>query len=157
MIVVVVDSAPSHAQLLLLRMLIQKGRRIVVPRSLGFFLADALLDEVLCCADGVGRAANRYPTISSSGRINALLRYLYVCSAKVLNLQQGFATWAQDRPDNMLPDLQLRPENRNTKKKVQIQIMRLNLKYSIQQTISKVIQRIQCYASSTDSNGTEEK
>jgi len=112
-------------------MLIQKGRRIVVPRSLGFFLADALLDEVLCCADGVGRAANRYPTISSSGRINALLRYLDVCSAKVLNLQQGFATWAQDRPDNMLPDLQLRPKNKTKKKIKSLKCNQLNLKHVI--------------------------
>lgn len=85
------------------------GAAAVVSGSFSFFLADALLDEVLGGADGVRSAANRHPAVASSRSINTLLRDLNVRTAKMLYLQQSLATRAQYGTDYVLTNLKFCP------------------------------------------------
>jgi len=82
--------------------------------AFGFLLANALLNEVLCGADGIGRTADRHPTVACPRCINPLFRYLDIGPAKMLNLQQGFTTRPQNRSHNVLPHLQLSPKSIHT-------------------------------------------
>ena len=70
------------------------GSAAMVTGAFGFLLAYALLNEVLCGADGVRRATDRHPTVARTRCVNALLRYLDIGAAEMLNLQQGLP----DRP-----------------------------------------------------------
>ena len=87
------------------------GAATVVSGSFSFLLADALLDEVLGCADGVRRSANRHPAVASARSINALLRDLNVRTAKVLDLQQSLTTRAQNGADYVLTNLKFCPNS----------------------------------------------
>ena len=79
----------------------------VVTGAFGFLLAYALLNEVLCGADGVRRAANRHPTVARTRCVNALLRNLDVGPAEMLNLQQSFTARSQYCPHYMLSTFSL--------------------------------------------------
>ena len=78
----------------------------MMPGPFGFLFTNTLLNEVLCCADGIRRATNSYPAVASARSVDALFRDLNIGTAKVLDLQQGLATRTKDRPDNVLTDLQ---------------------------------------------------
>ena len=81
----------------------------MVTSPLGLFLADPLLDEVLCCADGVGRTADRHPAVARARRVDSLFGYLNVGAAEMLNFQQRFAARTQNGSHYVLAHLQLRP------------------------------------------------
>lgn len=85
------------------------GSAAMVTGSLGFLLAYALLNEVLCGADGVRRTADRHPTVARTRCVNALLRYLDIGAAKMLNLQQSLTAWPKYCSHYVFPYLQLGP------------------------------------------------
>ena len=98
----------------------EEGGRVVVARPFGLLLADALLDEVLGGADGVGRAADRHPAVARARRVDALLGDLNVGAAEVLDLQQRLAARTQNGADDVLAHLQLRPAPTPTAQSIRV-------------------------------------
>lgn len=82
-----------------------QDRQDVLLRSFCFFLGDVLLDEVVSGSHGVRATRNRHNSVSSSRCEDTFLRDLDRGAGETLDFDEMFATGSENRPDDVLTDL----------------------------------------------------